>query len=203
MLSNEWDQYADSWDSDPSVKEYAKNAFSALVATINIDGLRVLDFGCGTGALTELISPSVRKIVAIDPSSDMIKHLNNKALNNVVSVADYLSEDLISHQPELIEQFDLIVASSVCSFLPDYETTLSLLASLLKEQGSFVQWDWLSDNDSDEMGLSVERVKQAFATNNLVNTTITTPFSMNSSKGQMPVLMAIGKNSANISQANR
>ena len=40
--------------------------------------------------------------------------------------------------------FDLIVASSVCAFVPDYQQTLSDLQLLLKEDGVFVQWDWRS-----------------------------------------------------------
>jgi len=191
-LSNEWDEYAENWDLDPIVEKYAKNAFSVLVDNINIDGLTVLDFGSGTGALTQLISPAVKSIVAIDPSTEMIKYLHKKALSNVIAIADYLSEELVKDCPELAAKFDLIVASSVCSFLPDYEETLGLLKSLLKEGGVFVQWDWLSNDDSSDMGLSEKRVKQAFIVNDFVNISITSPFTMSSSKGKMPVLMAIG-----------
>jgi len=194
ILSNEWDEYADNWDIDPSVEDYAKKAFSELVSSINIDGLTVLDFGCGTGALTKLISPIVKRIVAIDPSTEMIKHLDKKALNNVLSISDYLTEGLVYKQAELGSKFDLIVASSVCSFLPDYEATLSLLKSLLTNNGVFVQWDWQSNDDSSEMGLSPNRVRQALEANGFVNITITSPFIMSSSKGNQPVLMAIGKN---------
>lgn len=193
-MSNEWDGYAENWDIDPTVEEYAKKAFLELIEYINIDGLTVLDFGCGTGALTILISPKVERIVAIDPSSEMINYLNKKALNNVSSIVDYLSEELIRNLPELENKFDLIVASSVCSFLPDYEGTLSLLKSLLKKGGVFVQWDWLSNDDSSDIGLSDKRVKQAFVANGFVNTRITNPFIMSNSKGDMPVIMAIGEN---------
>jgi len=193
-LSNEWDEYAENWDVDPTVEEYAKNAFSELSDNININDLTVLDFGCGTGVLTQLMSPAVKSIVAIDPSSEMIKHLNKKSLNNVSSISDYLSKELVENLPELANKFDLIVASSVCGFLPDYESTLSLLKSLIKEGGVFVQWDWLSNDDSSGMGLSEKRVKQAFVANGFVNTRINNPFIMSSSKGNMPVLMAIGKN---------
>jgi 2-polyprenyl-3-methyl-5-hydroxy-6-metoxy-1,4-benzoquinol methylase len=168
ILSNEWDEYAENWDVDPTVEEYAKNAFSALLQNININGLTVLDFGCGTGALTQLMSPTAKSIVAIDPSSEMIKHLDKKALNNVSSISDYLSKELVQSLPEFKNKFDVIVASSVCGFLPDYEATLSLLKSLLKDGGVFVQWDWLSNDDSSEMGLSVKRVKQAFVANDFV-----------------------------------
>jgi 2-polyprenyl-3-methyl-5-hydroxy-6-metoxy-1,4-benzoquinol methylase len=194
ILSNKWDEYAENWDVDPTVEEYAKNAFSALLQNININGLTVLDFGCGTGALTQLMSPTAKSIVAIDPSSEMIKHLDKKALNNVSSISDYLSKELVQSLPEFKNKFDVIVASSVCGFLPDYEATLSLLKSLLKDGGVFVQWDWLSNDDSSEMGLSVKRVKQAFVANDFVNTKVKRAFIMSSSEGSMPVLMAIGKN---------
>jgi 2-polyprenyl-3-methyl-5-hydroxy-6-metoxy-1,4-benzoquinol methylase len=151
--------YAKDWDIDPTVEEYAKRAFSELLDAIKLDGLTVLDFGCGTGTLTQLISPKVKSIVAIDPSSEMIKHLNKKALNNVSSISDYLSEELAQRLPELGNQFDLIVASSVCSFLPDYEETLPLLKSLLKKHGTFVQWDWLSNDKSSNIGLSEKELK--------------------------------------------
>ncbi|MCW8833876.1 MAG: class I SAM-dependent methyltransferase [Colwellia sp.] len=193
-MSNEWDEYAENWDVDPTVEEYAKNAFATLLDNINIDDLTVLDFGCGTGALTQLMSPTVKSIVAIDASSEMIKHLNKKALNNVSSISDYLSEELVQSRPELANKFDLIVASSVCAFLPDYEATLSLLKSQLKEGGMFVQWDWLSNDDSSNIGLSEKRVKQAFLASGFVNTRVNSPFIMSSSKGNMPVLMAIGEN---------
>jgi len=57
-----------------------------------------------------------------------------------------------------------------------------------------VQWDWLSIDDSLDTGLSEKRVKQAFIVNDFVNTKITCPFIMSSSKGDMPVLMAMGTN---------
>lgn len=193
-MSNEWDEYAENWDVDPTVEEYAKNAFSELLENININGLNVLDFGCGTGALTQLMSPTVNSIIAIDASSEMIKHLDKKALKNVSSISDYLSKELVQNSPELEKKFDLIVASSVCGFLPDYEETLSLLKSLIKQGGVFVQWDWLSNDDSSDMGLSEKRVKQAFVANGFINTRVNSPFIMSSSKGDMPVLMAIGKN---------
>ncbi|WP_191600567.1 class I SAM-dependent DNA methyltransferase [Marinomonas algicola] len=193
-MSNEWDEYAEKWDVDPSVETYAKKAFSELLENIDLNNLTVFDFGCGTGALTQLMSPEVKRIVAIDPSSEMIKHLDKKALNNVSSISDYLSKELVQNHPELKSKFDLIVASSVCSFLPDYEATLIVLKSLLKKGGVFVQWDWLSDEESTGMGLSDKRVKQAFVANGFVDIRVNCPFIMSSSKGDRPVLMAIGKN---------
>ncbi len=192
-MNNEWDEYAENWDVDPTVAEYAKNAFSELLKSIDIKGLTVLDFGCGTGALTQLMSPTVKSIVAIDPSPETIKYLDKKALNNVSSISDYLSKESVQTLPEFKNKFDLIVASSVCGFLPDYEATLSLLKSQLKDGGVFIQWDWLSNDDSSDIGLSQQRVKQALVECGFVHAKVNSPFIMSSSKGNMPVLMAIGK----------
>ena len=192
-MKNEWDDYAEGWDIDLTVKVYAKNAFSELTANIDINDLAVLDFGCGTGSLTKLMSPYAKSVLAIDSSSEMIKHLNSKRLSNVCSIADYLSEGLIKSTPELSHQFDLIVASSVCSFLDDYDETLKLLSSLLKDGGRFVQWDWYAESESSEMGLTEQRVVNALLETGFDVIKITKPFVMTSSKGNMPVLMAIAK----------
>lgn len=194
MLSNEWDDFAEGWDVDPSVQEYAIKAFEALSNVIDIDGLSVFDFGCGTGALTQILSSRVKDIVALDGSSEMIRFLAKKNLSNVSTISDFLTQDLIDSHPYLTNKFDLIVASSVCGFLPDYETTLGLLKSLLKSDGVFIQWDWLSDDDFSEMGLSENRVLRALKANEFIDIQLKKPFEINSSKGTMTVLMAIGKN---------
>ena len=192
-MSNEWDEYAEGWDIDDSVQEYADKAFDALSGVINIDDLSVFDFGCGTGALTQRLSPRVKEIVALDGSSEMVKQLAKKNLGNVSSIAGFLTQDLIDSDPLLANKFDLIVASSVCGFLPDYEMTLGLLKSLLKNGGVFVQWDWLSLDDTSGMGLSEERVLGALGDNGFSSIQIKTPFEMSSQKGTMTVLMAVGK----------
>ena len=45
---------------------------------ISVNEIRVLDFGCGTGLLTEKIAPLVNEIVAIDSSPKMIEVLRKK-----------------------------------------------------------------------------------------------------------------------------
>ena len=135
-----------------------------------------------------------KDIVALDGSSEMIKLLAKKNLSNVSTISAFLTQELVDSHPELTKKFDLIVASSVCGFLPDYEITLGLLTSLLKSGGMFVQWDWLSNDDSAETGLSENRVLAALEANQLIDINIEKPFEMDSSKGTMRVLMAVGVN---------
>ena len=82
-MSDSWDEYAEEWDSNADVITYSQKAYDSLCETVNPEGLDVLDFGCGTGLLTEKLSPIVSKIVAIDSSEKMISILNKKQLTNV------------------------------------------------------------------------------------------------------------------------
>ncbi|SFC89816.1 class I SAM-dependent DNA methyltransferase [Pseudoalteromonas denitrificans] len=193
-MKNEWDEYAQNWDIDPSVSLYANKVFTQLNRIVDIKEKTILDFGCGTGALTQLMSPIADNITAIDPSSEMIKKLAQKKLKNVATISDYLSENLILQYPALNNQFDIIVASSVCGFVPEYEVTLGLLKSLLKNDGLFVQWDWLSEEDNATTGLTELRVKNAFEAIDFNIKELSSPFIMQSEKGSMPVLMAVGEN---------
>jgi 2-polyprenyl-3-methyl-5-hydroxy-6-metoxy-1,4-benzoquinol methylase len=85
-LANEWDEYAENWDIDDSVHEYAKKAFDELSTIISIDGLSIFDFGCGTGALTQLLSPAAKDIVALNGSSEMKKPFELNSLKGTMTV---------------------------------------------------------------------------------------------------------------------
>ena len=146
MAINEWDDFADQWDSNPSAKKYANNAFEELNKVVKLNKAMVLDFGCGTGLLSEKLSSYADQVVALDGSLKMIEQLKQKSISNVTPIADFLSPELIDNEPQLGREFDLITASSVCAFLPDYKATLKLLRSLLKPRGFFIQWDWLYIN---------------------------------------------------------
>lgn len=193
-MNNEWDEYAEGWDTDPTVIEYAQNAFKALTAQINLNNLSVFDFGCGTGALTEIISSRVKLIVALDASPKMIDILKAKNLKNVLTIPDYLSRELIDNNPALNQQFDLIIASSACSFLPDYASTLTLLKGMLKSSGVFVQWDWLASSENTEVGFTENLVKKTLLQSGFSDIKITSPFVMQSSEGNMPVMMVVANN---------
>lgn len=191
-MSNEWDQYATDWDNNPSAREYAEKAYSSLSSILDVNGLRILDFGAGTGLLSEKLATSAREIIAIDNAQKMIEVLNAKNISNIQSLSELISEELVQSHSIFQEKFDLIVASSVCSFLTDYETTVKLLSSLLKDQGVFVQWDWHAKDGNARTGLTEEKISAALAQTELKEINIAFPFSMDSSSGESQVIMASG-----------
>ena len=193
-MTNEWDDYAEGWDNNPSVVEYAENAYASLTEKLNIQNTRILDFGCGTGQLTQKLSPQAAQIVALDPSQKMIDMLANKRLKNVVPIAKELDSNLLQTSPLLQQKFDLVVASSALAFVADYLQTLILLKGLLREKGYLVQWDWLKAEDRDGAGFSPQQVEEIYAKAGLELTSCQSPFAINSNEAEMPVLMAVGRN---------
>ena len=77
-MSDSWDDYAKEWDVNIDAISYSEKAHETLANEVNIEGKNILDFGCGTGLLTERMSPLASNIVAIDASSKMIAILQSK-----------------------------------------------------------------------------------------------------------------------------
>jgi hypothetical protein len=128
--------------------------------------------------------------VALDASEAMIEELDKKMLSNVEPVVDQLTRGLIAQHPAFRNQFDLIVASSVCGFLLNFEETASLIYALLDEKGIFVHWDWLAE-DANE-GLTQESAHQALHAAGFSDIEISIPFELKTQNGKSaPVLMGV------------
>ncbi len=194
MTANEWDDLAAHWDDDPRVGSYAAHAYDSLTAYADLSSLRVLDFGCGTGTLTRLLSRDARTVVALDGSAAMIRQVNKKAMPNVRTIEGFLTPELIESEPQLNDRFDLITASSVCAFLPDYAATLALLRTLLRPAGMFVQWDWQRDIAGEGIGFSEEELRRSLSVSGFRVDRIDRPFVVGGEDGDMPVIMAVAIN---------
>ncbi|WP_108063955.1 class I SAM-dependent DNA methyltransferase [Poseidonibacter lekithochrous] len=192
-MVNTWDDMADFWDEHEDVIMYADKAFSSLSKIYNLNGKKVLDFGCGTGLLTEKIAKIAKEVYAIDSSQKMITILEEKNISNITAYTDTLSEDFLEDNSTVFHSFDLIVASSVCVFLENYTEVLVLLKSLLKPEGTFIQWDWMTEQYKIGEGFDKGSITSTFNTVGLNNVSISNPFSLDGQE----VLMAVGLNSMN------
>jgi 2-polyprenyl-3-methyl-5-hydroxy-6-metoxy-1,4-benzoquinol methylase len=139
----DWNEHASYWDEDKNAIIYNNRVMDTLNDVLNIQDLRIMDFGCGTGLLTDRMSKKAREIVAIDASKKMLEVLKAKKYKKVSAIHGKLSIETIEKNPVLHRKFDLIVAASVCAFLPNYIEVLQRIKSLLKPDGIFVQWDWM------------------------------------------------------------
>jgi len=192
-MSESWDDYADDWDTNQDVITYSEKAYDSLCQLISLDGLRVLDFGCGTGLLTEPISRKAEAVVGLDSSEKMIEVLQRKQLPGVDAFAVELSAQEVASNPHLHSKFDLIVASSVCAFLPNYEDTLLLLKSMLTPDGLFVQWDWCQSEAEPDFGFTEEMISMAYGKAGLDVIKIDRAFALEGKDRTMWVIMGVGK----------
>ncbi|WP_394170712.1 class I SAM-dependent DNA methyltransferase [Saccharospirillum alexandrii] len=193
-MDDSWDKYADGWDSNPAVIAYADNAYHALRNTLDPDGWRILDFGCGSGLLTERLSDSASSIVALDPSQKMIETLDAKHLKDVVTIASELDQNVILNNSHLASTFDLIVASSALAFVSDYTETLKLLKQVLRRGGYLVQWDWYKKEGDEGYGFTEQQVQLAMTEAGFSTVSTSIPFSMKGEGSTLDVIMGVAIN---------
>ncbi|EJC6860763.1 class I SAM-dependent DNA methyltransferase [Vibrio parahaemolyticus] len=190
-MAQDWDGLAKNWESNPATEQFAQSVFAQLQQLTQLDGIKVLDFGCGTGQLSQLLSPIVKDIVALDASEAMIEELDKKELLNVEPVVDALSRGLVAQHPAFRGQFDLVVASSVLAFVDDVESSLDIAHSLLNEGGYFVHFDWVAESEQD--GFTLSRSEIALSNAGFVDVEAKKVFDITSDGQTMSVLMGVGR----------
>lgn len=189
---DEWAAPAAAWDDDPAVRAYATAAYESLRSivrehSIGLRGARVIDFGCGTGLLTERLVAAGAKVDAVDTSEAMLAVLREKNTRHPlpgVTTATVLPEATADH--------DLVVCSSVCSFVPDYPGTVVDLVARLRPGGVFVQWDWERSAD-DAHGLTRDEVRSALTAGGLSWIAVATGFEIEVDGQSMRPLVGRGR----------
>jgi trans-aconitate methyltransferase len=105
-------------------------------------GLKWLEMGCGTGALTEIILThgSPKSILAVDPSLEFIEFAKQRLPNSQISfqVGDALSLLLPPHP------LDVVVSGLALNFIPQPTIALDALRRTLLPNGilAFYVWDY-------------------------------------------------------------
>jgi predicted TPR repeat methyltransferase len=200
-MNEDWDEHAKIWDQDEVAHFFADQALASLLEHVNLRHAdwkhrHVLDFGCGTGLLSERVAPLVANIVAVDISPSMLDVLRKKNIPNVETHGVDINDDSVRSKAPWFGDFDLIVASSVCGFLPSYALTVELLAKALNPNGCFVQWDWLlAEDGEDDDGLKISNVVAAFANAGLTCVRAERAFDIDFEGDASPVLIGVGQSS--------
>ncbi|MEI3800422.1 MULTISPECIES: methyltransferase domain-containing protein [unclassified Chitinophaga] len=110
-----------------------QNSYATLIPLLR-EGMRVLDVGCGTGAISAGIAGAVGQtgtVVGIDSSAHLIAKGNTDHAD--LSNLTLLEADLFAYSPA--EKFDLIVSARVLQWLSSPREALLKFKSLLKPGG--------------------------------------------------------------------
>jgi trans-aconitate methyltransferase len=119
-----------------SPKVYAENArFVADLGAPVLDLLvprpseRILDLGCGDGALTQAIAESGAQVVGVDGSADMVAAARARGLDAQVMDGQRLTFD---------REFDAVFSNAALHWMPGAGAVLSGVAAALRPGGRFV-----------------------------------------------------------------
>jgi len=130
-----FDARAATWDDDPRKQSRAEAMAAAIRAAVPLTpGMRMLEYGCGTGLLSFALAPFPGEAVLADASDGMLEVLRGKidrigARNFRAAKLDLLTDPLPS------ERFDLVTMLMVLHHIADTEALLRKLCALLAPGG--------------------------------------------------------------------
>jgi SAM-dependent methyltransferase len=124
------DAYADDADTDPIKASYDRPAMVAMAGDVR--GLRVLDAGCASGVLAELLVAGGATVVGVDLNPRLVE----RARQRLGLDADLHVADLSTPMPFLASgSFDMVTASLVLHYIADWEPALREFARVLRPGG--------------------------------------------------------------------
>jgi predicted TPR repeat methyltransferase len=131
-----FDQEATTWDDDPAKVERAAVVADAIIAAVPIGaGTRMLEYGAGTGLVTQALRDHVGPVTLADTSDGMRAVIQAKIDAGSLTDSRIWALDLATEAPP-DEQFDLIVTVMALHHIADLAPVLAGFAALLAPGGS-------------------------------------------------------------------
>ena len=113
-----------------------------------VTGGALLEIGCADGTMTAMLSPQVKRVVALDLCQESIERLRARKLENVEDVCGFVER----YSPR--EPFDWIVMSEVVEHLRDPAAVIARCIAWLAPGGRLL----LSSPDGDWEGDAIEHL---------------------------------------------
>ncbi|MBA4409759.1 MAG: class I SAM-dependent methyltransferase [Bacteroidota bacterium] len=130
-------------DPDALIKLISKHFASCA-------GLKVLDLGCGKGAVSVKVSKSLRcNCYGIDAVSEFIEYAQQKALEFQVEHLCTFETGDIRERVKDLSGYDIIILGAIGPVFGDYYTTLTSLSRCINKDGIFIIDDGYIENNSN------------------------------------------------------
>ena len=135
MDVNRFDEKAATWDDDPAKVERAQAVARAIREAVPLDpSTRMLEYGAGTGLVTQALRDAIGPVTMADTSAGMRAVMNDKIAAGAIPDARVWDLDLAT-ESVVAEQFDLIVTVLTLHHIANLEPVLTNFADLLVDGG--------------------------------------------------------------------
>jgi len=114
-----------------------KNQYLELINKEIVDGMTILDAGCGTGLISNLFALRNKNcnVIGVDFSS-AVDYAEKFAKDNNINNVNFLKEDIATYTPN--KKFDLIICQGVLHHIPEYQTVLEKLLDSINNNGKMI-----------------------------------------------------------------
>lgn len=148
MSDPRFDERAATWDEDPSKVDRARAVAAAIRSAVDLsDRPRMLEYGAGTGLLTQELRDTVGHVTLMDASEGMLEVLRSKVDSGVIPDAEVHRLDLTTDAiPEA--RFGLIVTLMTLHHIDDVPRILETFAQLLEVGGHLCIADLVQEDGS-------------------------------------------------------
>lgn len=150
MTENRFDEKAATWDDNPRRAALTKAIAEAIKKNVPLNNdMKVLEFGCGTAAISVLLADAVGHIDAADNSKGMIEQVQLK-LADSPTLAEKISPANLEYPLEenLKGKWDLICSAMVMHHVEDINSVLKYLAGCVSDGGYIAMADLYTEDGS-------------------------------------------------------
>jgi len=131
-----WDRASKNYDKSDKIDETYLKMLEVMRKYLN-DTDTLMDLGCATGSISIDLSDSVRKVIGIDISSEMIRMAKEKAIEHKTENV-YFAKSTIFDERHKVDSYNAIMAFNILHLLDDTDLAIKRISELLKDGGVFI-----------------------------------------------------------------
>ena len=144
-----FDDRAATWDDDPGKIERAARVAESIGEAVALDpSMRVLEFGAGTGLLTQALAAASGPATRTDTSAGMRQVMEDKVAAGALPPATRVWDLDLAAGPLPDERFDVVVSLMALHHIPDTPAVLANVAALLEPGGHLAVVDLDAEDGS-------------------------------------------------------